>query len=203
MMMTDGGGLDTQQCSFYHKNVTVSNIEYAPGIYTNTTVVNGSHGTMSAGVAVGQFCGGQMGVANESALLFFDIQDNEGTLQLPLDWTVLYDAAAARNVSLHSISWGINFTAGIYDETASDLDWLTVAYDILPCASAGNTGLPRICLNSQRQARWEWSTAPAPARTACAPARPPATPATSRASRRRACWTPGRTCRSWPRSAST
>jgi subtilisin family serine protease len=81
-----------------------------------------------------------MGVSNESTLTYFDIQAEDGTLQLPLDWTVLYNAAAARNVSLHSISWGINYTAGVYDETASDLDWLTLIYDILPCASSGNDG---------------------------------------------------------------
>lgn len=29
---------------------------------------------------------------------------------------------------------------GVYDETASDLDWFTYVYDILPCASSGNEG---------------------------------------------------------------
>jgi hypothetical protein len=110
IMVTDGGGIDTEHCYFLSKNVTVSSIEYAPGLFTNTTVFNGSHATMTAGIALGQFCGGQMGVANASTLTFFDIEDESGVLQLPLDWTVLYDAAAARNVSLHSISWGINYT---------------------------------------------------------------------------------------------
>jgi hypothetical protein len=50
VMVTDGGGLDVEHCYFLGKNVSVSNIEFAPGYYTNTTVFNKSHATMTSGL---------------------------------------------------------------------------------------------------------------------------------------------------------
>ena len=140
-IMVSDSGFDPTHCFFYALNTSAVPVQYAPGMYTNPAVYNNSHGTKVAGVAVGRTCAGQMGVANESGLLFVDLTLTPGVLVLPQDWGVVYALALAKNVTLHTIGWGLNTTEfGVYDNLAADLDGLAYTTGILPCVAAGNSG---------------------------------------------------------------
>ena len=54
-----------------------------------------------------------------------------------VDWQRVFELAA---VDGHSISWGVNGSAGLYDPTAAELDEAAFANDTLHCTSAGNSG---------------------------------------------------------------
>ena len=140
-IMVSDSGLDTTHCYFYALNATPQAVEYAPGMFTNPAVYNNSHGSKSAGVALGRTCQTEMGVANESGLLFIDLTLTPGVLVLPMDWAPVYSQAVSKNISLHSISWGLNSTEfGVYDLLASEIDAFTYNTGILPCVAGGNLG---------------------------------------------------------------
>ena len=61
----------------------------------------------------------------------------DGAQTMPPDWQRVFELAA---VDGHSISWGVNGSAGLYDPTAAELDEAAFANDTLHCTSAGNSG---------------------------------------------------------------
>jgi hypothetical protein len=161
-MMVSDTALDTSHCAFgggAYSNGTLSlsgalpslpdlggkilgvvRVEYSPGAYTDPAPTDGTHGTATAGAAVGQVCAGESGVAPGARLLFVALQGPGGGLYVPPDLGSAYALAASMNVSVHSMSWGSTYADGEYDDYSHQTDEYARQYDVANFYSAGNSG---------------------------------------------------------------
>lgn len=115
------------------------------------------HGTNVAGIAVGngvrsgsdpishQYVGSLAGVAPEARLVFQALATNSGLLNLPLDLNVLFQQAF-NNVNgtvrpyIHSNSWGISNSFGLYSGQSRDVDeFMWANPDFLIIFASGNS----------------------------------------------------------------
>lgn len=116
------------------------------------------HGTNVAGIAVGngvrsgsdpiahQYIGSLAGVAPEARLVFQALATDSGFLNLPLDLNVMFQQALD-NVNgvvhpyIHSNSWGISNSNGLYSGHSRDVDeFMWANPDFLIIFAAGNSG---------------------------------------------------------------
>ena len=162
MMITDTG-LDPLHCMFYPNTSTgvlgmtgpppllspsdkvlITSVEYAPAQFTNASTYDDAHGTATAGVAAGQVCDGNQGVASQAQILFLDYSGfcadgSRDCLYVPSDMSYSFAAGYVNNCSVHSASWG-GAPGGYYDDYSHQFDDAAWRYDLLQVVSAGNDG---------------------------------------------------------------
>ena len=155
-LFTMDTGLDTDHCLFHDSDPVPTAVwsSFAPvlngtgkiiGVYTTplTNLIDGAHGTASAGVATGYMCAdGNSGMATAAQVLFMDVSGGENeTLNIPQDLGDIFARVHDHDISVHSASWGCaQCPGGDYSDLAWQFDYFAYTYDILHVFSAGNSG---------------------------------------------------------------